>query len=386
VLRWPRLDTAEAILTYPQCAWSAGESFAAIYDGVGRELCRGLRAAWSAAGHQKIADPVAARSACETAPQPRHPIEVYVDFGGLTLQVTVQVPRASGRQAPFVGGSSMSYVLGGERAIDSAAYAAADLERSGGLREAYRAVARRWRLLVASGGHLAPGEGAAASAFRGAILDVVLALLRRQVEGTLRRAAPGLATLRGAGIRLYLLGDAWKLAALDVEDERREEEMLRHLRDRLAQEPLAEAELELHRMTKRRMCEGALRAASDAAEAPDAPGLQGVDLISNAGSLQRWFGVAGRAEPAGGAVVPDPADPWWSSFAGEAARGGSLLRVEQWFTEGGAGSPFDAQLAGSKLAFDPRRSVLEQWLDVSGASLFALRVHDALLGSRVTSP
>jgi hypothetical protein len=76
-------------------------------------------------------------------------------------------------------------------------------------------------------------------------------------------------------------------------------------------------------------------------------------------------------------VIPDPADPWWTSFAGEAGRAGSLLRVEQWFTA--EESPFARDLAGSKLAFDPRRSVLEQWLDVSGGSLFALRVHAALV-------
>ena len=40
------------------------------------------------------------------------------------------------------------------------------------------------------------------------------------------------------------------------------------------------------------------------------------------------------------------------------------------------------RLSGGKLAFDSRRSILKQWLDVSGPSLIALRIHAALLQSR----
>ena len=57
----------------------------------------------------------------------------------------------------------------------------------------------------------------------------------------------------------------------------------------------------------------------------------------------------------------------------------SLLRVEQWFSGGAdAPSPFQTLLAGGNLAFDGRRSVLKQWLDVSGPSLVALRIRQAL--------
>ena len=63
-LRWPFLGAAEAILTYPQCAWSAtsAEPFSLVFDGVGRELCRGLSSAWAAEAHRMVADPAAARA------------------------------------------------------------------------------------------------------------------------------------------------------------------------------------------------------------------------------------------------------------------------------------------------------------------------------------
>ena len=69
-------------------------------------------------------------------------------------------------------------------------------------------------------------------------------------------------------------------------------------------------------------------------------------------------------------------DPWWQALTGDAGRDGSLLRVEQWFSV--PGSPFRTGLAGGRLAFDGRRSVLKQWLDVSGPSLVAVRIHAAL--------
>jgi hypothetical protein len=52
------------------------------------------------------------------------------------------------------------------------------------------------------------------------------------------------------------------------------------------------------------------------------------------------------------------------------------LRVEQWFRAGEP--PFRSGLAGGKLSFDPRRSLLKQWVDLSGPSLVALRIHSLL--------
>jgi hypothetical protein len=72
-------------------------------------------------------------------------------------------------------------------------------------------------------------------------------------------------------------------------------------------------------------------------------------------------------------LSPSASDPWWQAFSGGAD---SLLRVEQWFRA--QGSPFRGRLAAGKLAFDPKRPLLKQWMDVSGPSLVALRIRDAL--------
>lgn len=378
-LRWPRLGSVEAVMTCPHSAWSTqtAEPFSRVFDGVGRELCRGLRAAWQSAEHRMVPDPAAANAARDQPRDERHPIEAFVDFGGLTLQITVRVPRAKGRPAPFIGGSSMSYLLGGERLIDSAAYAAADRNGLAALREAYRTNARRWRLLISRGGHLDEGDSGLAQAVRETILEAVFALVRRQLEGTLRRAAPDRTALRGAGVRLYLLGEGWKLAGLDAPDDQREEAMLRHLAAWLAQRPLLpDASLQLERMTKRRLCEGALRVQSAAEPEEASAELQGVDSISGGGLWRRWFGLVDPDGPAPADLLPGRDDPWWHALTGDAGRDGSLLRVEQWFSA--PGSPFRTALAGGRLAFDGRRSVLKQWLDVSGPSLVALRIHAAL--------
>ena len=129
-------------------------------------------------------------------------------------------------------------------------------------------------------------------------------------------------------------------------------------------------------MTKRRLCEGALRVRSDAAPCEELVELHGVDVTSADGPWKRWFGVADPDDPPAADATVGRDDPWWQALAGAAARGGSLLRVEQWFS--GPGSPFRTGLAGGRLAFDARRSVLKQWLDVSGPSLAALRIHAAL--------
>ena len=378
-LRWPSLGKAEAVLTYPHSAFSTqtAEPFSHVFDEVGRELCRGLRAAWQSAEHRMVPDPAAANAARDQPQDGRHPIEVFVDFGGLTLQVTVRLPAAERRPEPFIGGSSTSYLLGGERLIDAAAYAAADREGPEELRGAYRAIARRWRLLILRGGHLDQAESNLAQAVRGTLLETLFVLVRRQLEGTLRRAAPDLTALRGAGVRLYLLGEAWKLAALDAPDEEREEAMSRHVAGFLAARPLlADAPLQLQRMTKRRLCEGALRVRS-AGEASEEPvELHGVDVGSVEGLWTRWFGIAGQDGSPAVDLAPRRDDPWWQALLGRAGAEGSLLRVEQWFSL--PGSPFRTGLAGGGLAFDGRRSVLKQWLDVSGPSLAALRIHAAL--------
>ena len=363
-LRAPRLSAAEAVLTYPECAFGtlSDEPFSAVLDGVGRELCRGLRAAWPAATHRLVADPAAARAARGPAPDVLHPIEVLADFGGLTLQIAVRLPQEPGRPAPLLAGTSMSYLLGGERLIDSGAYASAEQQRGAALRVAFRGIAREWRAIIGSGARLE--DAGTAAAVRSALLEVVFALVQRQLEGTLRRAQPH--GLRGAGVRLDLLGEGWKLLALDTPDEAREAETQRILLDWIARKPLLPGvPVSLQRMSKRRLCEGALRVQSAPGALP-AVELQGVDLE---GGAQRWFGVAGAQS---GAL--DPADPWWASLTGLGR--GSLLRVEQWFNSGGA--PLRERLRAGPLAFDPRRSLLKQWLDVSGPSLVALRIHERL--------
>ncbi|HYS08160.1 MAG TPA: hypothetical protein VEP66_05430 [Myxococcales bacterium] len=377
-LRRPNLSSAEAVLTYPECAFDSGgqQPFRTIFDGVGRQLCAGLSAAWATASHRLVTDPLAARSGRARARDDRHPLETFVDFGGLTLQVTVRLPQAPGRPLPFVPGSSMSYLLGGERLIDAAAFASADRDAPTSVRSAYRATARRWRALIAGGGALRDAEGARHGQLGEALLETVIALVRRQLEGTLRRAAPDLTTLRGAGVRLHLLGEGWKLIALDVPDERREKETLRRIEEHLARRPLLEAPLQIQRMTKRRVCEGALRVR--AAEEPAEPALelQGVDVASGDGLVQRWFGIAGAGASAEPDLSPHREDSWWSGFSGGSD---SLLRVEQWFSGGAdTSSPFQTLLAGGNLAFDGRRSVLKQWLDVSGPSLVALRIRRAI--------
>jgi hypothetical protein len=121
-------------------------------------------------------------------------------------------------------------------------------------------------------------------------------------------------------------------------------------------------------MDKRRVCEGALRVQSAAENTEEAVELQGVDVASDAGLRQRWFGIAGGLS--GPHLSFSAEDPWWRAFAGE---GQSLLRVEQWFS---APAPFETRLAGGNLAFDARGSFLKQWIDVSGPSLVALRIQD----------
>ena len=379
--RWtlhrPSLSSAEAVLTYPECSFdSAGRHpFRSVFDAVGRELCRGLAAAWAEASHRLVADPAAAHDGRGRTRDERHPLEAFVDFGGLTLQITVRLPRAQSRPEPFIPGSSMSYLLGGERLIDAAAFAAADRDAPAALRDAYRTTARRWRALIASGGSLREAEGARHRAVGEALLETVISLVRRQLEGTLRRAAPDLTTLRGAGVRLNLIGEGWKLVALDVPDEERETEALRRIEDHLARRPLLEAPLQLQRMTKRRVCEGALRVRTGDGPPEQALELQGVDVGSSDGLRQRWFGVADPRAAAEPDLLPHREDAWWRDFAGGTE---SLLRVEQWFSGRPDASPFQTALAGGNLAFDGHRSLLKQWLDVSGPSLIALRIRQAL--------
>jgi len=379
--RWtlhrPQLSSAEAVLTYPDCAFdsAARHPFSAVFDAAGRELCRGLGSAWANVAHRLVPDPAAARAGRGRTRDSRHPIEAFVDFGGLTLQVTMRLPEADGRAPPFIPGSSMTYLLGGERLIDAAAFASADRDAPDGLRDAYRANARRWRTLIASGGALREAEGARHRHVAGELLRTVLDLLRRQLEGTLRRAAPDRTALRGAGVRLHLLGEGWKLLALDVPDEQRETEALRRIEERLAQEPLIPAPLQLQRMTKRRVCEGALRVRAGSEPPEPALELQGIDVGAGDGVRQRWFGIAGADATLDPDVLPHRDDAWWREFAGGSE---SLLRMEQWFSGRPDASPFSTGLSGGNLAFDARRSVLKQWLDVSGPSLLALRIRQAL--------
>jgi len=375
--RRPRLASAEAILTYPECAFDSAASrpFERVFEDAASALCRGLSSTWQHASHRLVPDPAAARAARGRSGDDRQPIDAYVDFGGLTLQVSVRLPQAGGRPAPFIAGSSTSYLLGGERLLEAAALASADREDPAAVRERYRAIARSWRALIASGGRLHDAEAARHRALADALLGTVLEIVQRQLEGTLRRAAPDGTGLRGAGVRLYLLGEGWKLSALDVDDERREAEALLRIEERLLHAPLFPGPVQLQRMTKRRVCEGALRVRRSP-EAPEPPlELMGVDVGTGEGLRQRWFAVADPGGSADPDVLPRREDPWWAGFAGGAD---SLLRVEQWFSGPAGASPFQGALAGGNLAFDSRRSILKQWLDVSGPSLVALRIRRAL--------
>ncbi|HTO96425.1 MAG TPA: hypothetical protein VMK66_05215, partial [Myxococcales bacterium] len=177
-----------------------------------------------------------------------------------------------------------------------------------------------------------------------------------------------------AGLRLHLLGEGWKLAALDVEDDLREVAMLHRVEECLGQRPLP-APVQIQRLTKRRVCEGALRVREETHPAQAPLELQGVDVASPEGLRQRWFGVPDAAGPADPDLHPFADDPWWQSFAPVP---GSLLRVEQWFSGPAGGSPFETGLSGGNLSFDARRSILKQWIDVSGPSLVALRIRQAL--------
>src|SRR5207237_2259256 len=189
--------------------------------------------------------------------------------------------------------------------------------------------------------------------------------------------APGLRGLGRAGVRVYLVGEGWKLVALDALDDDREEATLRTLAAHLRQSPLLpDVEIDLQRMTKRRLCEGALRVHADETSPEEPLELQGVDVAEADGQEQRWFGVAGSEGIVGEDLVPDPSDPWWRSFV--SGREGSLLRVEQWFT---SPAPFETSLSGGQISFDPRRSLLKQWIDLSGPSLVALRIHGELVSS-----
>ncbi|HEY2029903.1 MAG TPA: hypothetical protein VGH20_11920 [Myxococcales bacterium] len=365
--RWPRLTSAEVVLTYPQCAFdpASGEPFSRALEGVGRALCAGLEAAWQQTRLTLVADPAAAKAAREPPVDERHPIEVMVDFGGLTLQITVRLPAPEGRPAPLVQSTSTSYLLGGERLIDAAAFASADAASTKALREEYRNAARRLRAIIGNGAQLSKGAAAVGET----VLDTALALVRRQVEGTLRRAQ---AALGGAGVRLYLLGESWKLIALDVPDHDRERETLRRLQARLLEEPLLRGmPVRLERMSKRRLCEGALRVQPGPLAEDEPVELFGIDAAEAGTVRRRFFGVAGKDDLPG--LAPSSSDPWWQAFSGGAD---SLLRVEQWFH--GQGSPFRGRLAAGRLAFDPKRPLLKQWLDVSGPSLVALRIRDAL--------
>ncbi len=376
-LRAPRLSSLEAVLTYPECGFDAeaGDSFRSVFEGAAEALRHGLASAWPDSSHRLVADPSAARAGRRRQGDSRHPVEAFVDFGGLTLQVTVRVPHAPGRPAPFIGGSSMSYLLGGERLIDAFAFAGADRDAPESLRDGYRAAARRWRALIAAGGTLRDAEAARHPQAGRVLLDLVLALVRRQLQGTLRRAAPDATTLRGAGLRLHLLGEGWKLSALDVDDRLREAEALRRIEETLSAAPLIAGPLQIERMTKRRVCEGALRVRAGDDPREPALELQGVDVVSPQGLFQRWFAVADPSAATDPDLLPHAQDPWWRSFASGAE---SLIRVEQWFSAPSGASPFRTSLAGGNLAFDGRRSILKQWLDVSGPSLAALRIRQAL--------
>jgi len=70
--------------------------FRSVFDAVGVSSAR-LAGAWADASHRLVADPAAAHAGRGRNRDERHPIEAFVDFGGLTLQITIRLPRAQCR-------------------------------------------------------------------------------------------------------------------------------------------------------------------------------------------------------------------------------------------------------------------------------------------------
>jgi len=126
-----------------------------------------------------------------------------------------------------------------------------------------------------------------------------------------------------------------ELVAFDIADEERETEALRRIEEHLARRPLLGAPLQLQRMTKRRVCEGALRVRT------------GDGRRSTRWSCRAWTWIERRSAPAlvrrgrsAAAAEPDlmvhREDAWWREFAADRV----AAAVEQWFSGRPDASPF----------------------------------------------
>jgi hypothetical protein len=352
--RAPRLERADCVLLF---ARSPTDRDRARVDAFGAALCEGLRAAWSASSHRLLSRFAAAAPSRDRA---HFPVEIDARLGGRQLQIAVHLPLREGRPALAVPTSTARFQLGGERLLEAVSLACAE---PGGASSRAKFQARLLEMLRLAGGD-SPAllEANMARAVRETLLRWTTRLLERQLAGTLRRSSPDGATMQGAGVRVRLFGEGWKLLALDVPDDRREGEVERILERAFAAPALfAHAPRRAEWLPAQRLCAWAIHLEQEQEE-PGGAELTGIDTLAG----PRWFS---RVEDDARAPVPSPTDPWWRDFTEEIP--GPLLRSDQWFARG---PPFESGLAGGLLAFAPGRSVLRQWLDLCGPSLFALQL------------
>jgi hypothetical protein len=380
-LSWPQLGSISVAMTYPRLRWSGGApgdpaTYAELYQSVGERLCGALRFAWpQVSGPRLVADVDAAKATSREVAPAHECVKVTADLGGLTLQVTCEIFAQPGRQALQLPGTSMTYVLGGERWLEAAAFALAG--RAPDVRSAYVAGLRELRRLIAGGAAL---DDARAAPLGEELLETVGLLIARQVQGTLKRGAPHGGGLGGASARVLLLGDGWKLFALGRPSEAREAAVREELLARAAVWLRAAdvTDVQFERRSKRDLCQGAIAAA--APSAPSAPPLPSLHLMGmKNGALDTqgasWFSIP-DPERAGEAQL-ETDDPWWREELRGPERPAALCAAEQWLAAQGH-SRFENGLRGTESSYDLAQPALEQFLRTSGPSLVALRLYRRL--------
>jgi len=352
--RAPRLERADCVLLFER---SPTDRDRARVDAFGAALCGGLRAAWSASTHRLLSRFAAAAPSRDQA---NFPVEIDARLGGRQLQIAVHLPLREGRAALAVPNSMARFQLGGERLLEAVSLACT--EPDGASSRANFQVRLLEMFRIAGGDSRAVLEANAARALRDTLLRWTTRLLDRQLAGTIRRSTPDGATLQGAGVRVRFFGEGWKLLALDMPEGRREGEVARILeRAFAASELFARGPRRAEWLPSQRLCAWAIHLEQELEEPPGAE-LTGIDTLGG----PRWFSLADDDVRA---PVPSPTDPWWREFTEEIP--GPLLRTDQWFARG---APFESGLAGGLLSFAPGRSLLRQWLDLCGPSLFALQL------------
>ncbi len=375
---WPDLQEVSVAMAFPKLRWpehgaSGPKTYAELYQAVGERLCSALRFAWARVeGPRLVADPDAAKAMSPAAPAEHERIQVVADFGGLTLQISCELLAQPGRPAPLIAGSTMTYVLGGERWLEAAAFALAGQKPD--VRSAYAGELRGLRNLV---GNDAPLDPRRAGAIGSALLAKVSALISRQVHGTLTRAAQHAAGFRGASAHVLLLGDGWKLFALDRPSAEREAALragiVAEARGWLRAAEVSEVRVE--RRTKQDLCKGAITAGATSGLAPP---LVPLHLVPTSGQEPlSWFA---SPDPDGdGRAAIDTSDLWWADELKGPSGPAALCTPSQWLTAAG-GSRFANRLRGTETSYEARQPLLEQFLRTSGPSLIALHIYD-LLGS-----